>query len=291
MDTDKRMAAMISLFARFVAFLCILGLTTFGRAETPPVPIRDDAGLFHADAIARAERRIADIRRTFDRNLFVRTIASVSSNSPRWFPYLRTPQVNRMLEENARRFADEAGLPGIYVVICNRPRDVRVLVRPNDDTAFTRHDAEALRRNLARSLHENGMDGGLIAGVYQVYAILQDHKLHGSTLVAGDVVLGALLVGLLVVWLLLALLRMRLRAGRTEEANADDAALRARESAVLLGAMFGCPAAQSVYEKLGPFRSNIRESEGENAEVESMERVDGEDLSVPDSAEDAAVLP
>lgn len=282
---------MISLFARFVAFLCVLCLTDFGWAETLPVSIRDDAGLFHADAVARAERGIADIRLTFDRNLFVRTVASVSPKSPHWFPYLKTPQVNRMLEENARRFADEAGLPGIYVVICNRPRDVHVLVRPIDDTAFTRHDAEAVRRNLARRLHENGMDGGLIAGVDQVYAILQDHKLHGSTLVAGDVVLGALLIGLLVIWLLLILLRMKLRAGGTEETNADDAALRARESAVLLGAMFGCPAAQSVYEKLGPFRSNIRESQGENAEVESIEMADKEDSSVPESAEDAAVSP
>lgn len=276
---------MLWLFARFVAFFCVLCLADFGRAETLLTPIHDDAGLFHADAIARAERGIADIRRTFDRNLFVRTVASVSPKSPDWFLYLRTPQVNRMLEENARRFADESALPGIYVVICNRPRDVHILVRPDDDAAFTRHDAEALRRNLARRLHENGMDGGLLAGVDQVYAILHERSLHGSSSGIGDVVLGSLVGGGLLAWLILAVLRKRLCAGRTEEADG------ARESAILLGTMFGCPAAQSVYEKLGPIRYNIRESQGENAEVETIEIADKEDPSVPESAEDAAVSP
>src|SRR6185437_16748011 len=156
-------------------------LASASRAESPAAPIRDDAGLFHADAVTRAEQGIEDIRRKFDRNVFVRTVASASPNQRRMFRFLRTPEVNRLLEEQARKYADESGLPGIYVVICQKPRDVHVIVRPSNDPKFTHHDAEALRRTLARRLHDSGSDQALFGLAEQVHAILQGHGTRGES--------------------------------------------------------------------------------------------------------------
>ncbi|MHB1423040.1 MAG: hypothetical protein ACYC3I_07575 [Gemmataceae bacterium] len=222
--------------------LCSMAYLAGGvRAEAQATPIRDDTGMFHAAAIDRAQQRIADIHRKFDRNVFVRTVASASSQ--RWFPLLRTPQVNRMLEEQARNYADESGVPGIYVVICNRPRDVHVVVRPQDDGEFSRRDAEMLRRTLARSLHDKGADAALLAAMDQVQELLQQHAARGPAVVVNDLVLGGVLGGGLGLWLLLRMIRYRMRS---EEAQA-------RETPALFGAMFGCPAGLWIYDKLYPY--------------------------------------
>ena len=101
-------------------------------------PIRDDAGLFHADAIARAEQRIDEIRRTFDHNLFVRTVASASPRHRRLFRFLWTPEVNRLLEEQAQKYADESALPAFTSSFARSPRDVHVVVRPKNDAGIHR---------------------------------------------------------------------------------------------------------------------------------------------------------
>src|SRR5581483_9542262 len=98
------MAVMISALPRFLCLLSLLCLPSTLRAEKQAEPIRDDARIFHSSAINRAEQQIADIHQSFDCSLFVRTIASASPRPPRWFPVLRTPRINRMLEEQAQTF-------------------------------------------------------------------------------------------------------------------------------------------------------------------------------------------
>jgi hypothetical protein len=243
----KRMAVMTSTLPRLLSLLCLVCLASTVCADKPEKPIRDEAQMFHAAAIDRADQGIAEIRQSFDCGLFVRTIASVSPQPPRWFPILRTPRVNRMLEEQARTFADESGLPGIYVAICNRPRDVRVVVRPEGNAYLTRHDAETVRRTLMRDLHDKSADAALLALVDRVQDILQDHAERGSSPAVNASVLVGLLGGGLALWLLLRLIRRRIGAG-----SVSDRETQTRDSAVLLGTMFGFPAGLWIYDKLCP---------------------------------------
>lgn len=296
---------MTLVLPRSLSIVCLLFLASMGRAEQQIAPIHDDAKLFHAGAIDRAAQGIADIRQTFDRNVFVNTVASASPKQGGWFPFLRTPQVNRMLEEQARKIADESGAPGIYVVIFARPRAVHVVVRPKDDQEndpeFTRRDAEALRRMLARSLHDQGGDAALLALVEQVHTVLQDHATRGSSSASSDAVFACLLGGGLGLWLLLRMVRFKMRT-RAAEATWQTGSVRdpntqAREKAALFGALFGFPAGMWIYDKLYPCppgATPLCEPPAEpavEAEEENREKVEGEHQPLPEHTEDASVSP
>jgi len=291
---------MNSSFARLVALIGLVCLTSAARAESRIAPIRDDAGLFQADAIARAEQGIDDIRRTFDRHLFVRTVASASQSQQSLFRFLRTPEVNRLLEEQARKYADESGLPGIYVVVCKQPPDVHVIVRPKNDPEFTHHDAEVLRRKLARLRWDNrGADSALLGLVEQVHDILQSHATPGAShAVVNEFVLAGLLGGGLGLWIVLGLIRFKMRAARPATPAEQATAMQARGAPALLGAMFGFPAGLWIYDKLYPCPSgtplSLCEPEpGSKSmpEEESVEATDAEEHPRQEHAEDVPVSP
>jgi hypothetical protein len=281
---------MTSTLPRLLGAIGLACLASAARAEEPPVAIRDDAGLFHMGASARAEAQIEDIRRTFEHNLFVRTVASAAPNERKRFWFLRTPQVNRILEDQARKIAGEAGTDGIYVVICQKPRSVHVIVRPGDDSLFSHHDAESLRRSVARRLHEGGADDALLALVEQVRAMLQGNVTRGpSTSVLNEFALAGVLGGGFALWLVLSIVRFKLRAAHPTE---DDAAEQVWRRPALLGAMFGFPAGLWIYDKLYPCPSGAPAPlcepepppppEGEPAEH-------AEDYPAGEQAEDAPV--
>lgn len=283
---------MASTLPRVLAALGLICLASAARTEEPPAAIRDDARLFHADAIAQAEAQIDDLRHKYERNVFVRTVSSAGPNERKRFWFLRTPQVNRILEEQARRIADETGAEGIYVVICQRPRDVHIIVRPADDSLFGRHDAEALRRTVARRLHEGGGDAALLTLVEQVRSTLQGNVTRGpSTAVLSELALAGILGGGLLLWLVLSIVRYKTRAAQPAE---EDPTERARRRSALLGAMFGFPAGLWIYDRLYRCPSGVpaplyepeppAPAEGESAE-------NAENLPAGEPTEDAPVSP
>lgn len=238
---------------RLLAALSLAGLAATARAEEPPAAIRDDAGLFHAEASAQAETKIADLRRNFERNLFVRTVSTIATKEQK-LPWLFRPRrvVHRLLQEQANTFADETGAEGIYVLICRKPRGVHVLVRPSPDPRFGRRDAEALRKSIARNLTEEGADQALLDLVAQTRTAIQTNEARGSsTSVVSEFTLVGLLGGGGVLWLLLWMVRYRMRAGSAFEEDPAEAVRRP----ALLGAMFGFPAGGWIYDRLHPYPS------------------------------------
>jgi hypothetical protein len=279
---------------RTLSVFCLACLVNATWAEERKAPIRDDAKLFHAAAIEQAKQRIADIHRTFDRNVFVRTVESVSPQPRRWFPFLRTPQVNQMLELQARKFASERGVPGIYVVICTHPRDVHIIVRPEDDPEFSRRDAETLRRTLARGLHDRGADAALLGFLDQLNDVLQDHATRGPSTLVNDVLVAGLLGGGLGLWLLLRLIRFKMRRNRPATAwdagSINESGTQARETAALLGAMFGYPAGLWIYDKLYPCPPGATPlCQPLAGDEEKSAKIEGDQHPLPEPAEDAPV--
>jgi hypothetical protein len=290
----KRKAAMTSIPQRLLPVICLACLASAARAEDRTSAIRDEAGLFRADTIDQAERQIDDIHRTYDRNVFVDTVKSVPPHERKWFRFLWTRQVNRLLEEQARKRARESGADGIYIVICNDPKDVHVVVQPADDPAFTRHNAEELRRALARRLHDSGPDPALLAAVRQVDAALQAHRTRGqSTSVVNEFVLAGLLGGGLALWVVLGIIRFKMGAGR---AINESAAERACERPALLGAMFGSPTGQWLYDKLYPCPARAPElvSEPEASVMmagDGVEKAEADGPRVDEHPEDVPMVP
>jgi hypothetical protein len=272
-------------YPHVLSMLVLVGLVGIARGDDRAAPIRDEAGLFHAEAIARAEQRIADIHRKFDRRLFVQTVASASPKERRLFRFLGKPQVNRLLEEQARRRGDEVGMPGVYVVICNKPRDVHVIVRPDDDTEFTERDAETLRRTVVRSLNQRNADAALLVLVEQVQNVLQAHLDRGDSSAVNDGIFAAVLGGGLTLWLLLCLIRRKIRSSGERTRT---------ENAALLGAMFGSPAGVWIYDKLYPvYAVPLPPGEPEQAltHEKSVDPTSGEGQPTEERAEDVPVAP
>ncbi len=221
-----------------IAVLWMMGTAKPARCETMSAPIRDDARLYTAETLSRAAKEIDSIRRDFDRDVFVQTLASPSLGSRPWYNILKTPKVYRSLEERAQRLADETGLPGIYVVVCRRPQAVQIVVRPDD---------EALRRALLRRIREGGNQGDLLALVHRIRDVLQGRATRGSSLGDNDSFLFVCLGGGIAAWLLLVLLRWRMRVGRAASPG-DETAM----TPALLGTMFGCPAGAWIHDKSHP---------------------------------------
>ncbi|HWG43852.1 MAG TPA: hypothetical protein VN688_13830 [Gemmataceae bacterium] len=282
---------MIPALQRVLLALCLVCMASAARAEERTSPIRDEAELFHADTILRAEQQIEDIRRTYDRNLFVDTVKSASPRERKLFRFLWTRQVNRILEEHARKRASESKVDGIYVVICNDPKDVHVIVRPADDDMFTQHDSEELRRSLARRLQDSGPDPALLAMTNQVRATLQAHAMRGrSTSVVNEFVLAGLLGGGVALWLLLCGVRFKMQGKQARSLFDESAPQGSRRTPALLGAMFGFPAGQWIYDKLYP--NTPRTPELTIAlEDDAVEKTEVESPPVDESPEDAPVAP
>jgi hypothetical protein len=286
---------MTSTLRRVLPALCLAVLVNPAFGETPASSIRDEAGLFHADTIAQAQQQIDDIHRTFERNLHVETVARADPHPWRLFRFLRTPQVNHLMEQQARKRAAEVGGDCIYVVICNNPRDVHIVVQPDSDPEFTPHDAETLRRNLARSLDNSGPDAALLELVRQVRATLLAHASRGpSRSVVSEYTLIGILGGGLALWLVLALLRYKMRATRVqrEEMVTDEA----QRLPALLGAMLGCTAGLPIYDKLYPCPPSSQGSFGQPEQPLLNQDVQGESSQAEEQpsderAEDAPVSP
>ena len=244
---------MTSVFQRVLAVICLACLTNVTRAEERPSAIRDEAGLFRPDAVAQAELQIELIRLNYGRNVFVDTVQSASPHKWHWKWFLGTREVNRMLQEQAEKRADASGADGIYVVICNDPRAVHVVVRPADDPAFTLHDAETLRRSIARLPRNTSPNEALYAVVRQVQNILRASATRGqSTSVVSEFVLAGVLAGGIGLWLVLGLIRYKMRARRADALPEETAEERVRRRPALMGAMFGLPAGHWIYDKLYP---------------------------------------
>jgi hypothetical protein len=231
-----------------------LGLTAAGaRADEDASPdVKDGAGLFTPDAVEQAERAIAKVRELYHLDLTVETVPALPPLDHKWLYFLDRRQRNAFLEKWARDRAKAAGVNGVFIVICNRPRDVRVVVWPPErERSFTAADCERVRSFLVRRLQTGSPDEALLATITEVADELEKRATSqdDESLSANSVVVGAVVVGLFGAWGALQLVRLRLRRA-APDGGAQEKAERAVERPARMGALFGTPAAFWVYDKL-----------------------------------------
>src|SRR4051794_8109319 len=101
-----------------LATLVLLGLTVVPAVAATPT-VRDEAGLFSADAIKRAERTMERIEREAKRDVVVETYNTLPGKGEE----LSREQVFEWARERAR----ELRVQGIYILICKKPSKFQVL--------------------------------------------------------------------------------------------------------------------------------------------------------------------
>jgi uncharacterized membrane protein YgcG len=147
-----------------------LGLAGTASAVFPP-PIKDEAKLFSAEAIDKANKKIKEIYSTSKKDLIIETYPSVPEGKT--LPD-DAKKRGEFFKEWARARAKESGANGVYVLICKSPGRVQITV--DDDTAkkaFRAKDLSALDKKLIEAFKAKKFDEGLVEAVDLVAAALK----------------------------------------------------------------------------------------------------------------------
>jgi hypothetical protein len=224
-----------------------------GRADELPAPdVKDEAGLFTPAAVEKAERLIGEIRTNYHLDLTVDTVKALPPTDHKWLYFWDRRQRNAFLEKWARERAQAAGVNGVFIQICNHPRDVRVVVWPPErEQSFTQADCERVRTFLVGRLQTGSPDEALLATVAKVSDLLEARATgqDDESLSANAFVVAAVVAGLFGAWGALRLVRLRLRRA-APDGGAQEKAEQTVERPARMGAMFGTPAAFWLYDKL-----------------------------------------
>jgi hypothetical protein len=144
-----------------------LGLVASAGAVYPP-PIKDEAKLFSAEALDKANKRIKEIYAHARKDLVIETYAAVPEGK-------KVPEDKNKKEEFFAEWASarvkDLGVNGVYVLICKSPTYLYIeadnLTRKR---AFTGKDRAALQRKLIDSFRDKKFDEGLKEGIEVVEA-------------------------------------------------------------------------------------------------------------------------
>jgi hypothetical protein len=229
---------------RLVAFLTLAVLATTARADERIAAIRDGAGLFQPEVVAKDEGELRTLARTYQLDLVLETIKELTPDEKQVLD--RDDNPNRAFLYIARERARNGGVHGVYILISKiqtpKAETVTVIVYPEEyRRAFTEHNCEQVRKVLAgrgKSIDEKLTKAVTLIGE-KLKANRHGDNAEGSWFGWSTV---ALIVGVgLGLWLLIGLLRM---SSRTDDGG--------RPGIVpgLLGGMFGSVAGHWVYDTL-----------------------------------------
>jgi uncharacterized membrane protein YgcG len=161
---------------RVLLLLASVGcLTSAGRASAA-FEVKDEAKFFSADAVARANQRIKEIKEQTGKDLLIETVAEIPADRKKDYkPERKDEFFARWARENAR----EKKVAGIYVLICREPGHLQV-DRVAAGRAFSLVDRSKLRDLLVGRFKEKKFDEGLgeavafVAGRFKEHPDIQD---------------------------------------------------------------------------------------------------------------------
>jgi len=123
--------------------------------------IRDLAGFFKPETIAKANKEIREIARSYDRDLLIETFPRIPDSQKERVKGMSVPEREKFFANWATDRADAAVVNGIYVLICKDPAHLHVLVTQKGRDVFD-HEAQAkLRGILLKDFREKKYDQGL----------------------------------------------------------------------------------------------------------------------------------
>jgi hypothetical protein len=115
---------------------CLLSAAVLGgsiasaAADRPPSAVSDAAGLFRPAIIARANEQIGALRREYDFDVRVETLELPLAERKKVDGLALRRQKARYFAELGRKRAQDAGISGLYILICTNPRYVEVTDHP-----------------------------------------------------------------------------------------------------------------------------------------------------------------
>jgi hypothetical protein len=235
--------------------LAVVGIGLPARAESPAGAISDGAGLFNAETTARAEKEIADIRRTYHRDLVVETVKSVPDADLKRVRGMNRREAAAYFAGWATERAQMAKVDGIYMLVCQEPkRYVQVSVFPEgSETVLTATERDRTEQLFLNTWGRSGPNNALLAALERIKEALKGRfppeGAQADSSAFSWWTFGYILLAFLALWLVLGLIRARLA---TPPADGIQGVSQGRVTVMsgLLGGMFGSVAGHWIYDTL-----------------------------------------
>jgi uncharacterized membrane protein YgcG len=197
-----------------VAVLFAGGLAAAQAAPPQESFVHDEAGLFSAAAVEKANAAIAAMRRTEGEGLVVETFKTVPPDKVKAVRAMSRRAREEFFQRWAAERADALRVEGVYVLVCRSPAWTQATLGPaTEDAIFPERERLHLEDILAVRSTKREYDAELLDAVTFVRAALYAHRnglpppeSSGPWLEAS-----LLIFGLLGVWLGLVLLRGAVR--------------------------------------------------------------------------------
>jgi hypothetical protein len=155
---------------RLIALSLCLVLAA-GVSAVAPV-VRDDAKLFSAEAVKKANAEIREIAEKFGRDLLIETFASVPADDQEKVKNMDKQERAKYFEKWAIDRAKETVVNGVYVLICKEPTYLYVEVTPKARTVFSVKARDKLRELFLGDLREKRFDEALLGAAKLVQETL-----------------------------------------------------------------------------------------------------------------------
>jgi hypothetical protein len=196
----------------------LAGLSLFAADDDLAPAVRDEANLFSPDARQKADEEIAVLRDVYHFDLVIETAASPPAELHKKITGMRPAQAALLLRTWAEAQANQAINKGAYVLICEEPGDVEVIVSPEAlEQEFTGYDANRLRsllKNMNRRPNRVAQrDKRLLEAVVQTREAIRYNLRPAFPWLP----VGGVLVGVVGLWGVLSIVRRRLRAAEPAE--------------------------------------------------------------------------
>ena len=140
-----------------LAGVALLTAASGGRAQ-----VEDDAGLFDADTIARANRQIEDMQKQTGKGFIIATIKEAPAELLKKYNLLDAGQRRDFFDAVCAARLKGREFQGVYALISEDPKDIHVLVVPESNgKLFTPLNRGRLRDILIKRVQPDNPDQGV----------------------------------------------------------------------------------------------------------------------------------
>jgi hypothetical protein len=157
----------MSRLGRF-AVAVALGLALAGRSAAVAPEIKDDAKLFSAEALKKANEQLRDIFRTYRRDFLMETFAAPQSEPAEKVKALADKERSAFFIKWAISRSDERVVNGVYVLFCKDPEYLVVGISNPARRVLSGQDRKKIDEIIRRSIGEKKPDEGLQAAIKYV---------------------------------------------------------------------------------------------------------------------------
>jgi hypothetical protein len=159
--------------ARRIALGLACGLLAAGAAPAVPPEVNDQGRFFGAEAVKKANAKILDIGRRFDRDVLIETFETAPDIDAEKFKAMSSQERDTHFRQWVKKRCEDKAVHGIYVLISKEPKYLYVGQEPAPDKVrpgphLNNAALTKLREYLLGQFREAHFDDGLLGFLQRV---------------------------------------------------------------------------------------------------------------------------